>query len=288
METKNGIVFEIIPISQIHDDESFNCRGKIAPIDVLELAKDIKENGLHQPVVVSIYDDAMQSQTGKKFRLVAGFRRLMAHRVNGAQEIPAIIKPYLSEVEALKINLAENIQRQNLNILQEALAIKRMKDFGLSEVETSNNLGMSRGWVQVRFMLLSMPSEVQQEAAAGFITQNNIRDLYTILSRTGDINQIYQAVRDLKQGKIKAQDIRVAKTKQEVMNSKRIRKRPEIFQMMEHIQESGIGNGLWTRAMAWCSGEISTGSFIDTLQDYAIKNNISYVPYDGTLMEGQK
>jgi len=200
----------------------------------------------------------------------------MAHRVNDIKTIMAIIKPELSEVDALKINLAENIQRQNLNILQEASAIRKMKEYGLSEVDTANTLGMSRGWVQIRFMLLSLPTEVQQEAAAGFLSQTNIRDLYTILSRTGDLQQIYNAVKDLKEGKIKAQNIRVTKTKQQVLNEKRLRKRPEIFMMMDHIQRSQIGNGLWTRCMSWCAGEINTGELIISLKQHASINNLNY------------
>lgn len=267
-----------LKISEIHDDEAFNCRGKITPIDVVDLAKDIKENGLHQPIVVCLYDDAQQAITGKKYRALAGFRRLMAHRVNDMKTINAVVKPPLSDVEALKINLAENIQRQDLTILQEALAIKRLKDYGLSETDTASQLGMSRGWVQVRFMLLALPEDIQQEATAGYITQANIRDLYTFYSKTGDKAQLYDAVKRLKEGKSRGQEVRVSKTKEQRLNEKRMRKRPEIFAMMEHIQESAIGNGIWTRAMAWCSGEITTGQFLTSLQKYAIANKLDYIP----------
>jgi ParB/RepB/Spo0J family partition protein len=275
---------ERILISEIHDDENFNCRGKITPIDVIDLANDIKVNGLHQPVVVALYDDAKQMETGKKYRLAAGFRRLMAHRVNEEKYIFAVIKPILSEVDALKINLAENIQRQNLNIYQEALAIKRMKDLGLNEMDTASVLGMSRGWVQVRFMLLSLPKEVHLEAAAGFFTQQNIRDLYTIYNRTGDVTQIFSAIKELKEGKARTGDIKINRTKQEVMREKRQRKRSEIFNMMAHIQDSGIGNGLHTRTMSWCAGEISTGDLVLSLEAFAKENNLEYIPF---TLDGQ-
>ena len=269
-------VYQIIPILQIDDDETFNCRGKITPIDVIDLAKDIKLNGLHQPVVVSIYDEANQARTGKQYRMLAGFRRLMAHRVNEMKEIACIIKPTMSELDALKVNLSENIQRQQLNILQEALAIKRMKDLGLTESETADSLGMSRGWVQVRFMLLSLPDEVRQEAVVGYISQSNIRDLYTLYNKTGDKNQLFEAVKKLKEGKARGQEVRVAQTKQQILKEKRLRKRPEIFKMMEHIQESGIGNGLHTRCMSWCAGEISTEDLLWTFREYADTNGLTY------------
>jgi len=269
-----------LKISEIHDDESFNCRGKITPIDVVDLAKDIKEHGLHQPIVVALYDDAKQASTGKKYRALAGFRRLMAHRINSMTTINAIVKEPVSELEALEINLSENIQRANLTILQEAIAIKKLKEFGLTEAETSAQLGMSRGWVQVRFMLLSLPEEIQKEATVGYITQANIRDLYTFFSKTGDVEQLFEAVKKLKEGKARGQDVRVNTTKEKVLNEKRLRKRAEIFSMMEHIQESGIGNGIWTRTMSWCAGEINTGSLITSLQKFAISQGLEYKPLE--------
>jgi ParB/RepB/Spo0J family partition protein len=269
-----------LKITDLHDDDSFNCRGKITPIDVIDLAKDIKEHGLHQPIVVSAYDDAKQMMTGKKYRVLAGFRRIMAHRVNDVKTITAVVKPPMSEIEALKVNLSENIQRANLTILQEALAIKRLKEYGVTENDTANQLGMSRGWVQVRFMLLSLPEEIQKEASAGYISQTNIRDLYSLYKKTGDKQQIFESVKRLKEGKERGQEVKVAQTKEQILSKKCIRKRSDIFAMMEHIQESAIGNGPWTRAMAWCAGEISTGQLIISLQKYATYQNIDYVPLE--------
>jgi len=276
----NEMNLQTLLISEIHDDESFNCRGKITPIDVIDLAKDIKEHGLHQPIVVALYDDAKQASTGKKFRALAGFRRLMAHRINEMKTIQAVVKPPVSELEALEINLSENIQRANLTILQEAFAIKKLKDYGLTEADTATQLGMSRGWVQVRFMLLSLPDEIQKEATVGYISQQNIRDLYTFFSKTGDREGLFEAVKKLKEGKARGQDVRVSKTKEKVLNEKRQRKRAEVFAMMEHIQESGIGNGLWTRAMAWCAGEVNTSGLILSLQKYAKDNGLNYIPLE--------
>jgi ParB/RepB/Spo0J family partition protein len=267
-----------LKISDIHDDESFNCRGKITPIDVVDLAKDIKENGLHQPIVVSLYDTAQQALTGKLYRVLAGFRRLMAHRVNGSTTISAIIKPPMSELEALKVNLSENIQRASLTILQEALAIKRLKEYGLTENETAQQLGASRGWVQVRFMLLYLPEEVQKEAAVGYISQTQIRELYTFYKQTGSKEQLFDVVKKIKEGKERGQKVKVAKTKEQTLNEKRLRPRSEIFAMMEQIQESELGNGIWTRSLAWCSGEITTGQYFQSLQKYAQSQGLNYTP----------
>ena len=141
-----------IPLEEIDDSPEFNCRGKIAPIDVLELAKDITARGLIQPVGVMELDNAQRASSGKSYRLLAGFRRFMAHKVNEAKEIACIISDIDNEIDALTYNLAENIQRKDLDILQEAMAIKRLRDLGVPETDAGIKTGMSRGWIQVRFM----------------------------------------------------------------------------------------------------------------------------------------
>ena len=275
---------EHVPLNEIDDNPELNCRGTITPIDVVDLAKDIKARGLIQPVVVALYDEIHQNLTGKKYRLLAGFRRYMAHKVNQATNIPASIREMTSELDALTFNLSENIQRQDLNILQEATAIRKLKEFGLSEDDAGRQLGMSRGWIQVRFMLLGLPEDVQKEAAAGLINQQNIRDLYTIYHNTGDIDQVYEAVRTLKDSKLRGQNKRIVaksnRTKQN--NQKRQRKRPEIFEMMEIIRIA-VGNGFHTRTLAWAAGEINDLDFHMSMQEFANTNGLDYTipPMEG-------
>jgi len=268
---------QTIPLDQIDDDPNLNCRGVITPIDVVPLAKDIKEKGLIQPVVVALYDDAQQMSTGKKYRLIAGFRRFMAHRVNQATTIECSIRQMGSELEALTFNLAENIQRQDLDILQEANAIRKLKEFGLTEQDAGQQLGMSRGWIQVRFMLLGLPEPVQLEAKVGLINQQNIRDLYTMYKKTGNAEDVYEAVKDLKEKKLRGQASRIkvksSRTKQN--NQKRQRKRPEIFEIMEVIRVA-VGNGFHTRVLAWAAGEINDLELHLSIKDFANELGIEY------------
>jgi ParB family chromosome partitioning protein len=275
---------EFIPLDQIDDDPELNCRGNITPIDVVDLAKDIKFRGLIQPVVIAPYDEVHQNLTGKKYRLLAGFRRFMAHKVNEASNISASIREMTSELEALTFNLSENIQREDLDILQEATAIRKLRDFGHTEEEAGRQLGKSRGWIQVRFMLLGLPEDVQKEAKAGLINQQNIRDLYTIFHNTGDIEQVYEAIRTLKDAKLRGQAtrIKVKSGRTKSNNQKRMRKRPEIFEIMESLQKT-VGNGLHTRALAWAAGEINDLEFHMSVQEYANEQGIDYTipPMEG-------
>jgi ParB family chromosome partitioning protein len=264
-----------IPLSEVDDSPEFNCRGKIAPIDVLELAKDISERGLIQPVGVMELDAAQRASSGKSYRLLAGFRRFMAHKVNEAKEIACIISDIDNEIDALTFNLAENIQRKDLNVLQEALAIKRLHDLGVPETEAGVKTGMSRGWIQVRFMLLGLPEEVQQEAAAGIISQDNIRKLYTLYRKTGDKEQLYAQVRRLKDAKQRGTSVKVEVDRQKARVQKKIRAKGEVINMMGHIQDN-VGNGLHTRCLAWSCGEISDEDLYYSIKIYAGENNKLY------------
>jgi len=264
-----------IKIANIDDNYELNCRGKITPIDVVDLAKDIALRGLIQPIAIAPYDEAKKLETGKQWRLLAGFRRLMAHRVNEQKEIACVIRQIDNELDALTFNLAENIKRKDLNILQEANAIKRLRDLGVPETEAAERLDASRGWVQVRFMLLGLPEEVQKEAAAGIITQENIRQLYTIYHKTGDKEQIFEAVRHLKDAKIRGRSIKITANKEAAKRQKKHRKRQEIFELMDHLQKT-IGNGLHTRVLSWAAGEITDEDVFYSIKIYAVEREIPY------------
>lgn len=264
-----------VALELIHMDEDFNCRGKIAPMDVVDLAKDIEANGLIQPVTIAPYSEEQAAETGYKYRLVAGYRRFMSHRVLKRTHIPAIIRPdMMDDMVARFFNLSENIKRKDLNIVQEAKAIKRLKDLGVSEVATAERLGMSRGWVQIRYMLLELPQEIQDECAAGFITQTNIRELYAI-NRTAGKDSCFEAARKLKDAKITGRKAMTVNPNATKPSSKRHRKRSEIFEMMDSIQTQ-MGNHIGTRCLAWCAGEISNAELYKSLEEYADENGLDY------------
>jgi ParB family chromosome partitioning protein len=254
-----------IPLSDIHMNEEFNCRGKIAPIDVVSLAKDISMRGLISPVIITPYSEKKHKELGFQYLLIAGYRRFIAHRINDKLNIDCIIREELeNEAEARFFNLSENLQREDLNILQEALALKKLKELGITESEAAERLTQSRGWVQIRYMLLKLPPDIQQEVAAGFLTQTDIRDIYSIY-RKGNTKAAYDAVRKLKDAKLKGIKINVNKTRKSLA-AKAKRNRHEIFEMMEHIRIS-IGHNLGTRCLAWAAGEISNLELYQSIKE---------------------
>jgi len=250
-----------IAMGEIDADEKFNCRGVISTIDVVELARDIKEKGLLQPVIVTEYPEP---KGRKKYRLIGGFRRYTAHQVNQAETIWCTIMPFMDEETATIMNLSENLNRQDLTIMQEANALRRLRSLGCAREETAKRLNKTPGWVQIRFMLLNLPKEVQQEVDAGIIKQTDIRDLYSIRNAVGD-KQCIDAARKLKEAKAKGVK---ANIKPKSKTTKKVRMKIEINEMMDIIY-GVIGPSLATRCLAWCGGEISDGELFQSIKEEA-------------------
>lgn len=237
-----------IKVSDIYVDDDFNCRGDIRLIDVADLVRSITEKGLIQPVAVRI------GKHGSKYDLVAGFRRTKAHQVMGKETIHAVLLGEMSDKDARVLNLNENLQRADLNVMQEARAVENLRKEGMSRDETAMAIGKSKGWVQIRFMLLDLPEDIQAEAAVNMFTQQEIRDLYTLRANK---EQLFEAVRAIKDRKIKGEkSIRVA-VPQKPATQKKARNRSETFIMQQHIQNI-LGNNFGTRCLAWAAGEISS------------------------------
>ncbi len=260
-----------VPLSEIHYDEDFNCRGRIAPIDVIDLAKDIRQRGQLQAVLLAPYDEEQQKATGCKYKLIAGYRRYTAHQVLSSGKdgderflsIDAVVRDDMrDEAEARFLNLAENIQRKDLNISQEAKALAKLEALGITEHDAAERLGKSRGWVQVRYMLLRLPEDIQNEVAAGMITQTQIRDLYSVYNTAG-ADATYEAVKKLKNAK--AAGRKGARVKPKQKDSKRVRKRGELFEMQDHIRGQ-FGNGPLTVLLAWAAGEVDDSELHATLK----------------------
>ena len=266
-----------IPLEEILDDENFNCRGKIMPMDVVDIAKDIERQGLIQPVTVCPMKDPRFPT--KKYRLLAGFRRFMAHRVLKRGTIRAMLKEFaLTEIDARLINLAENLQRRDLNVVQEAKALQGLINLKITENEIAQRLGQSRGWVQIRAMLLKLPEDVQKEVQAGVISHTNIRELYMI-HRTGNQEALFKMVRILKDAKLRGVRRATVHPEKYKLDKKMLRDKKEIERMTEHLVDT-IGSGLYTRTLAWASGNITLDQLFTHIENYADQNGLSYTRPD--------
>ncbi len=155
--------------------------GKIVPnrvqprtrIEGLEgLAASIKENGIIQPVIVT--------ESKGEYQLVAGERRWRAAKLAGVARIPAILK-HVSDDRRLELALVENIQRQELNPLEEAKAYELLlSDLQLTQIEVARRVGKERSTIANQLRLLKLPEEVQAMLADGTLDGGHARALLSL------------------------------------------------------------------------------------------------------------
>lgn len=262
-----------VDMDKIYSDGDFNCRGAILPMDIIDLAQDIEQRELQFPIAVQPACDVKSGlPEGHDFRIVAGHRRFEAFRILKREDIPVMIKVGLDEVQARLLNLGENLKRKALNILQEANAIKRLRDLGLNRRMVSEELGVSTSWVQVRFNLLDLPPEIQEEAAAGLLNQYQIKEIFGL----GTMDEKFEAVRKIKDARVRGEKgISVGKSPINDPHTKRRQPKNVVQEMIDHMGQT-VGFGLHTRALAWANGEISSADLFTNIAHYADMNQLDY------------
>lgn len=137
-----------------------------------ELADSIKQHGIIQPIIVQKHGDM--------YEIIAGERRWRAARLAGLKQVPVVVKEY-SEQEVFEIALIENIQRQDLNPVEEALAYARLvEEYHLKQEEVAERVGKNRVTVTNSLRLLKLDPRVQQMMVDGRITGGHARALLPI------------------------------------------------------------------------------------------------------------
>ncbi|HLH30455.1 MAG TPA: ParB/RepB/Spo0J family partition protein [Terriglobia bacterium] len=154
-----------------------------------ELADSIREHGVIQPVVVSALDDGF-------FQLIAGERRWRASQRAGLLRIPAVIRE-AGEHVALELALIENLQREDLNPIEEAQAYERLiSEFGLTQEEVARQVGKNRTTIANMLRLLRLPPEVQQWLRENRLSTGHAKALLSL----SDLNAILDSARKIIQG----------------------------------------------------------------------------------------
>ena len=139
---------------------------------IQSLAESIKENGLLQPISVRKVDN--------KYELIAGERRYRACLLNGQKEIDAIIYDK-SDDESATLSLIENIQRENLNAVEQAMAMQRiMNKEDITQVELAERLGYQQSTVANKLRLLKLPDYIKNALSRGTITERHARAMLKV------------------------------------------------------------------------------------------------------------
>ena len=172
--TEEAIVQDIrtlrhVPVELLHPNPN-NPRKHFAEEDLESLAKSLKDKGLLQPLVVRPRDDG-------SFEIVAGERRWRASQRAGIHELPVLIRE-LDDRETLEIALIENIQRSDLNALEEARAYRQLMDqYNYTQQQLADSIGKSRSHIANTMRLLSLPEAIQIQIENGKLTAGHARAL---------------------------------------------------------------------------------------------------------------
>ena len=158
----------------------YQPRREFDQVELQNLADSMKQYGMLQPLLVSKIEVEVPSGTKVEYQLIAGERRLKAAALAGLRAVPAIIK-LADENTKLEMALIENVQRQDLNSLEEALAYRRLIDeFKLTQAEVAQKVGKSREVVGNKVRLLDLPYEIQRDLSDGKISEGHAKVLLAL------------------------------------------------------------------------------------------------------------
>lgn len=175
-----------IPVEKIKPNR-YQPRNEFKDENLQELANSIKEKGLLQPLIIT------PSLVPGEYELIAGERRLRATKLAGLTELPVIIRSEVTEQERLQISLIENLQREDLNPLEEAQAYQQLiKEFGLTQEELAQRLGKSRAAIANTLRLLSLPQEIKEAVINRTISAGHARSLVGLESM--EIQKLVQRI----------------------------------------------------------------------------------------------
>ncbi len=228
---ESGAIKEI-PVDEIIPNP-FQVRRNFDQQALEELAQSVKEHGLIQPLIVT------HDEESGKYQLIAGERRWHAAKIAGLRTVPAIVKE-VSPRQMLEIALVENIQRADLNPLEEAEAYHFLiEEFGLTQEEVAKRVGKSRTAVANTVRLLRLPPEVKAALAEGLISEGHARALLALPTPELQIKALEKVI---KQGLNVRQTEELVKKLQEPQEASPKETSPEIKEI-----EAKLGENLGTK-----------------------------------------
>lgn len=179
-EPAQKAMFAEIPVDKIAPNPD-QPRTEIDPASIVQLSESIRKDGVLQPIVVH--------PRGSSYELVAGERRLRAAVMAGFTTIPARVLPELDDPKRAALALVENLQREDLNPVEEATGLHELQTtYGLTQEEVAQAVGKDRSTVANAIRILQLPTSVRQAIATGNLTAGHGRALLT-LSDTAEIEK---------------------------------------------------------------------------------------------------
>ena len=178
-----------VPVADLHPNR-YQPRARFDDAGLDELAESIRAQGVIQPLVVAVRD-------GGGFTIVAGERRWRAAQRAGLATVPAVVREVAGDRDLLEVALVENLQRADLNPVEEAEAYQALREkFGLSQEEVAARVGKTRTTVANALRLLKLPAEVADLLRDGRLTAGQARPLLAVEGEEARVQLARRAVRD--------------------------------------------------------------------------------------------
>jgi ParB family transcriptional regulator, chromosome partitioning protein len=172
----------MIDISKIKPNP-YQPRREFKEEELQSLADSIKVYGILQPLIVSKVEHDVPSGRQVEYELIAGERRLRAAHLANIPQVPVIVRHAVSNTQKLEVALIENLQRDDLNAIEEARAYKQLQEeFGMSQAEIGRRLSKSRPYIANTVRILGLPEHIQQALMRGEINEGHTRPLLSLTS----------------------------------------------------------------------------------------------------------
>lgn len=209
--------FKIVQIKDIQKNP-YQPRKEFSEEKIQELAQSIKENGLIQPIIV-------RKSPVLGYEILAGERRYRASIVAGLSEVPVIVKQ-LSDQDMMLHSIIENLQRENLNPIEEAKAYQSLIDKGFTHTEIAEKMGKSRPYITNLVRLLGLPKYILTEVESGKLSQAHARLLI----------QLSSDKQDKLLNRIQTENLSVRQVEQILQKTKKISKKEKDYFVKEEEQ----------------------------------------------------
>ena len=229
-EAKEGDIVEI-PLSEIRSNP-YQPRTHFDEQALNEFAESIKEHGVIQPIIVK--------KSIKGYELIAGERRTRASKIAGKDTIPAIIREF-NDQEMMEIALIENIQREDLNAIEEAEAFEKIiNTSGITQEEAAKKFGKSRSYITNLLGLLRLPEKVKEYVKENKISMGHAR----VLSKMSDPDQINEIADRIIEESLSVREVERLSSNPEVAKVNKIKKKTTYnakFSIYENVMREKIG-----------------------------------------------
>ena len=216
-----------LPLDELRPNP-YQPRKVFDEVKLQELADSIKEHGIFQPIIV-------KKSSIKGYEIIAGERRVKACKIAGLEKIPAIIRDFTDQ-QMMEIALLENLQRENLNSIEEAMAYRNLiETMNITQEELANRLGKSRSHITNMLGLLTLPEEVKDMIIEDKISMSHAR----VLSKMDNKEEIINLANRIINENLNVRDLEDVSKNEEIAKTHKIKTKPneELLYLQNYLCE---------------------------------------------------